>query len=94
MENTMISRNKSFNKTSVPEITLCLYNLFNNYFLIAYDVVSYFDVFNQGISSLEIIKVLNIGEYSMKHGSWNCGDNPKKCHCSLLDWAKSVKFWK
>ena len=92
MAKIMISKSKSLNKSSVPEITLCLYNSSNSYAVVVYDAKFHIDAFNQGIPSLENRKVLTIEGYSTKHGSGSCDEYPEKFHFSLLDQIKIIKF--
>ena len=92
MAQIMILENESLNISSNSEITLCLYNLFNNYSLVAYDAKVHVHAFNSGIPSLKNKKVLTITGYSTKHGSQSCDENPGKFYFSLFDWDKSIKF--
>ena len=92
MAKITISESKSLNKSSVSQMILYLYNLFNNYLVVAYDAKSHVKVFNQGIQSLENRKLLiNMG-YSTKHASQSCDEDNERSHCSLLDWSKSIKL--
>ena len=92
MAKIIISGNKFFNEWNIPEITLCLYNSFDNYLVLAYDAKSYVDVFNQGIPLLGNRKILTIKEYLRKYGSQSCDEDYEKFHCSLLDWGKILNF--